>query len=104
MGKGPNLGIYEVSLDGVKLGEPMDFYAPQVEAMEYHFLDFWPNPGVYTLRLECVGKNHLSSGSGLLFESVRLRERGPRVKDFNYKSDNDWRESPIYAQRINRRV
>ncbi|MEQ1936006.1 MAG: glycoside hydrolase family 172 protein, partial [Fimbriimonadaceae bacterium] len=96
MGKGPDLGVYEVSLDGVKLGEPMDFYSPEIEAREYHFLDFWPEPGTHLLRLECVGKNHLSSGSGLLFESVRLRERRPRVKEFNYKSDNDWRETPIY--------
>lgn len=98
MGKGPDLGIYEVSLDGVKLGLPMDFYAPEVEAREYHFLDFWPDPGHYTLRLTCVGKNHLSSGTGLMIESVRLRERRPRVKEWAYDRDNNWRESPLFYE------
>ncbi|MEZ0325965.1 MAG: glycoside hydrolase family 172 protein [Fimbriimonas sp.] len=96
MAKGPNLGVYEVFLDGVKLGEQMDFYAPEIEAREYHFLDFWPDPGTYTLRLQCVGKNHLSSGTGLVIESVRLRERRPRVKEFAYDKDKDWRKEPIY--------
>ncbi|MBI5707150.1 MAG: DUF2961 domain-containing protein [Armatimonadetes bacterium] len=96
MAKGPNLGAYEVSLDGVKLGERMDFYAPEVEAREYHFLDFWPEPGTYTLRLECVGKNHLSSGFGLMIESVRLRERRPRVVQMAHDKDKDWRTEPLY--------
>jgi hypothetical protein len=74
----------------------MDFYSPTVEGREFHFLDFWPEPGTYTLKLTCVGKNHLSSGYGLLVESVRLRERRPRVKAFGYDKDNDWRTNPIY--------
>jgi len=96
VGKGPDLGVYKVSLDGVALGEDMDFYAAAVEAREYHFLDFWPEPGTYALKLECVGKNHLSSGHALMMESVRLRERRPRVRDFAYLKDNDWRSDPVY--------
>lgn len=96
MAKGPNLGVFEVFLDGVRLGEQMDFYSPNVEAREYHFLDFWPDPGTYTLRLECIGKNHLSSGYGFTIESVRLRERRPRVKEMALDIDNDWRTNPIY--------
>lgn len=95
---GPDLGVYQVDLDGVELGQPMDFYAPEVGRKEFHFLDFWPEPGTYTLRLTCVGKNYLSRGSGLLIESVRLRERRPRVKDFGYEADNDWRANPIYHE------
>ncbi|AIE87110.1 hypothetical protein OP10G_3742 [Fimbriimonas ginsengisoli Gsoil 348] len=98
MGQGPDLGIYEVSVDGVKLGGPMDFYAPKVESREYHFLDFWPDPGTYVLRLDCVGKNHLSSGYGLIIESVRLRERRPRVKEMAHDRDKDWRTTPIYYE------
>ncbi|MBS1701598.1 MAG: DUF2961 domain-containing protein [Armatimonadetes bacterium] len=94
--KGPDLGIYEVSLDGVRLGEAMDFYAPEIEAREYHFLDFWPEPGIYTLRLTCIGKNHLSSGESLLLESVRLRTRRPRVREWAFEKENDWRTNPIY--------
>lgn len=93
---GPDLGIYRVSLDGIDLGEPMDFYSPKVEDREFHFLDFWPEPGTYNLKLTCVGKNHLSSGHALLIESVRLRERRPRVKAYGYERDNDWRTNPIY--------
>jgi hypothetical protein len=78
------------------MGEEMDFYAPEVEAREYHFLDFWPEPGHYVLRLDCIGKNHLSSRNGLMIESVRLRERRPRVKEFAYDKDKDWRAAPIY--------
>ena len=98
MAKGPDLGIYRVSLDGVKLGQEMDFYSPKVEQWEYHFLDFWPDPGEYVLRLECVGKNHHSSGQGLMIESVRLRERRPRVREIGFEKDNDWRTNPIYHE------
>ena len=93
---GPDLGIYRVSLDNIDLGEPMDFYSPKIENREFHFLDFWPEPGTYKLKLTCVGKNNLSSGSSLLIESVRLRERRPRVKAYAYEKDNDWRANPIY--------
>jgi len=95
---GPNLGIYRVSLDGVALGKEVDLYSPKVEAREFHFLDFWPEPGTYVFTLTCVGKNHLSSGSGLMIESVRLRERRPRVKDMGWDQDNDWRTNPIYYE------
>lgn len=98
VGMGPDQGIYTVSLDGIVLGSEMDFYAPEVSSREFHFLDFWPEPGTYTLRLECVGKNHLSSASSLILESVRLRERRPRVKAFGYDKDNDWRTNPIYYE------
>jgi hypothetical protein len=103
---GPDLGIFTVSLidaksgtsNDVKLGTQMDFYSPEISAREFHFLDFWPDPGRYTLKLECVGKNHLSSGFGLMIESVRLRERRPRVKEMGWDKDKDWRIEPIYYE------
>ena len=98
LGLGPNLGVFEVTLDGVKMGVPMDCYSPTVAAKEFHFLDFWPDPGRFVLRLECVGKNHLSSGYGLMIESVRLRERRPRVKELAWDKDKDWRTDPIYYE------
>ena len=72
-------GIYQAYLNGVKIGPPLDLYAQDVSEWEFHLLDFWPDPGDYTLRLECVGKNPLSQGHFLGIESVRLRERRPRV-------------------------
>jgi hypothetical protein len=66
-----------------------------VSEWECHLLDFWPEPGDYTLRLECVGKNAQSQGHYLGLESVLLRERRPRVKDWARDQDNDWRKNPI---------
>ena len=46
----------------MKLGRSMDLYGREVSTREHHLLDFWLEPGKYTLRLECVGKNTSSSG------------------------------------------
>lgn len=89
-----DFGIYQPYLNGVKLGGPVDFYAAQVVDKEIHLLDFWPEPGNYTLRLECVGKNPASQGFFLGLESVRLRERRPRVKALGFDKDVDWRKNP----------
>lgn len=80
--------------EGVKLGGPMDFYSKSIENREFHLLDFWPEPGKYTLTLICVGKNIASSGTLLGIESVRLRERRPRVNQFGFDKDKDWRKNP----------
>ncbi len=88
-------GRYQAYLNGVKLGAPLDFYAPEVKQREFHLLDFWPDPGEYTLRLECVGRNRASDGFFLGLESVRLRERRPRVKAMARDRDRDWRRHPV---------
>lgn len=88
-------GRYQAYLNGVKLGRPIDMYYDGVEEWEWHLLDFWPDPGEYTLRLECVGKNPKSTGYFLGIESVRLRERRPRVKEWARDKDKDWRENPV---------
>jgi hypothetical protein len=88
-------GKYQAYLDGVKLGAVMDLYSAEISTREHHLLDFWPDPGKYTLRLECVGKNPPSGGYYLGIESVRLRERRPRVRQYGHDADKDWRKSPI---------
>ncbi len=90
-----DFGKYQASLNGVKLGGAMDLYSPEVTTREHHLLDFWPEPGQYTLRLECVGKSPSSSGCYLGIESVRLRERRPRVSDYRHEADKDWRTNPV---------
>lgn len=95
---GPDRGIYQASLDGVALRDPMDFYSATIEPREFHLLDFWPEPGTYVLRLECLGKNHLSSVAGIGIESVRLRERRPRVIEMGHDRDKDWRADPKYYE------
>ncbi len=88
-------GRYQAFLNGVKLGRPMDLYSREVSTREHHLLDFWPEPGKYTLRLECVGKNATSTGCYLGLESVRLRERRPRVTDYHHDQGKDWRTNPV---------
>ncbi len=88
-------GIYQAYLNGVKIGRPFDLFARKVSEWEIHLLDFWPEPGDYTLRLKCVGKNPQSQGYYLGLESVRLRERRPRVKQWGRDKDKDWKTEPI---------
>jgi len=93
--RAPDYGRYQAYLNGVKLGRPIDLYHDGVSDWEWHLLDFWPDPGEYKLRLECVGKNPKSTGHFLGIESVRLRDRRPRVKEWARDKDKDWREEPI---------
>jgi hypothetical protein len=90
----PDYGRYQASLNGVKLGKPLDFFGDKVANSEYHLLDFWPLPGKYTLRLECVGKNARSDGYAMGLESVQLRERRPRVSEYARDKDKDWKKDP----------
>ncbi|MHC4404624.1 MAG: glycoside hydrolase family 172 protein [Planctomycetota bacterium] len=93
--RAPDYGRYQAYLNGVKLGRPIDLYHEGVSGWEWHLLDFWPDPGQYTLRLECVGKNPKSTGYFLGVESVRLRGRRPRVKEWARDKDKDWRKEPV---------
>ncbi len=88
-------GKYQAFLNGVKLGPVMDLYSREVSTREHHLLDFWPEPGKYALRLECVGKNTASGGYYLGIESVRLRERRPRVSDYHHDAGKDWHTNPV---------
>jgi hypothetical protein len=92
--KAPDYGIYQIMLDGVKLGGPVDFYDPKIVSEECQLLDFWPEPGQYTLRMECIGKNIASSGCYCGIESLRLRGRRPRVTAMGHDKDKDWRKDP----------
>lgn len=96
--KAPDYGRYQAFVDGAKVGEPVDFHSPEVSATEVHLLDFWPDPGRHALRLECVGKNPASSGHWLGLESLRLRERRPRVTRLAFDKDHDWRAEPRLYQ------
>jgi hypothetical protein len=92
--KAPDYGIWQAYLNRIKVGPPMDLYDKEVHEWEHHLLDFWPDPGSYTLELRLVGKNHFSTGKKLGIESVRLRERRPRVTEFGFDKENDWKTDP----------
>lgn len=92
--KAPDYGIWQAYLNGKKIGSPMNLYDKTVHEWEHHLLDFWPDPGTYTLELRLSGKDHFSTGELLGIESVRLRERRPRVAGFGYDKDHDWKTGP----------
>ncbi len=90
-----NGGRYQAFLDGIRLGRPLDFYNDTPRSWTFPLLDFWPAPGTYTFRLECLGKNTQSSGLACRIESVQLLERRPRVAEYGYDKDKDWRKDPV---------
>lgn len=98
MTKSYDFGRYQAFLNGVKIGPEMDFYSPKIVNQEFHLLDFWPEPGRYTLRLECTGKNPHSLGYYCGIESLRLRQRRPRVAQYGHDKDKDWRKNPMLYQ------
>ena len=87
-------GLYQAYLDGVKIGEPLDFWAGSPSGSVFPLLDFWPEPGPHVLRLVCAGKSARSSGYACGLESVQLLERRPRVAEFGHDKDKDWRKDP----------
>jgi len=93
--RAPDYGIWQAYLNGIKVGAPMNLYDERVREWEHHLLDFWPEPGEYTIQLRLVGKDQRSTGKLLGVEAVRLRERRPRVTDFAFDRDKDWREQPV---------
>jgi hypothetical protein len=93
--RAPDYGIWQAYLNGVKVGAPMNLYDENVREWEHHLLDFWPDPGNYTMVLKLVGKDQRSTGNLLGIESVRLRERRPRVTGFAFNKDNDWKINPV---------
>jgi len=76
------------------VGGVIDFYSAKLAGEEVHLLDFWPDVGTHKLRLECVGKNPVSQGHYCGIESMRLRERRPRVEAMAHDRDKDWKKEP----------
>ncbi|MCC7492935.1 MAG: DUF2961 domain-containing protein [Fimbriimonadaceae bacterium] len=89
-----DFGIWQAYLNDVKVGAPFDCWSEQIADQEVHLLDFWPAPGEYVLKLVNVGRNPRSSGNYLGLESLRLRERRPRVAEYGRDKDKDWRVAP----------
>ncbi|NLV45072.1 MAG: DUF2961 domain-containing protein [Candidatus Hydrogenedentes bacterium] len=88
-------GIYQAFVDGVKIGNPIDLYAADTQVKEYSLLDFWPEPGTHTVRLQCIGKSDNSAANYLGVVSVLLRERRPCVSEYGHDKDKDWKENPV---------
>ncbi len=88
-------GIYQAAVDGVNVGNPMDLYAADTEVKEFPLLDFWPEPGRHTVRLQRTGKSETSGGDYLGVVAVLLRERRPRVAEYGHDKDKHWKENPV---------
>jgi hypothetical protein len=93
--QGPDYGIWQAYLNGIKVGRPMNLYAQDTHEWEHYLLDFWPDPGEYELTLKPVGTDRMSAGNSLALEAVRLRERRPRVTEYALDKENDWKTNPI---------
>jgi hypothetical protein len=79
-------GIYRIYLDGKNVRQPedymagqkiqdFDFYSKDLQVKDIYLGSYSLTKGKHTIRLECLGKNPLSKGNYLGFDSVRLRER-----------------------------
>ena len=88
-------GIYQAFLNGTKIGPPFDLYHDSVSPWEIHLLDFWPEAGQYTLRLECVGKNARGRRALPRIGSGATAQRRPRVMEWGHDQDKDWTSQPI---------
>lgn len=93
--RGQDGGRYQAYVNGIKVGPVLDFYSETRETHEFPLLDFWPDPGTYTVKLQAVGRNPRSTGSSARIEALRLLERRPRVKAYAHDKDKDWRTSPV---------
>ena len=94
MTKAEDFGRYQAFLDGVKIGGVIDLFSSKMANEEIHLLDFWPEPGKHLIRLECVGRSPQSGGYYCGIESLRLRERRPRVTEMAHDKDKDWKKEP----------
>jgi hypothetical protein len=88
-------GIYDIYLDGVLLKKGVDLYSIETDVKEIPLLDFWPEEGEHRVKLVCTGKNPLSTHHWIGLDSVRLRERRPRVAEYGWDKDKDWKTEKI---------
>lgn len=88
-------GIYQAYVDGVKVGQPIDLFAEKTSLKEFPLLDFWPEVGEHKLRLELTGKNAKSTNNFMGIQSILLRERRPKVKEYGYDKDKNWKDNPV---------
>lgn len=71
--RGPDAGVWEVWLDGQRVGNPIDCYSPRVRLHEPLVGSRLLAEGRHLLELRGAGRNLESSGLALGFDSVMLR-------------------------------
>lgn len=82
----PDYGRWRILVDGKRADSlpdypdwdptgPRDFYSAHIEVRDIYLGSYTLSPGKHTIRFELVGRNPLSAGAYLGFDSVRLRKR-----------------------------
>ena len=95
MTRADDYGIYQAYLNGVKIGGPLDLYATDVSPWEWHLLGLLARAGRVHAAAGMRRQEPPITGYYLGLESVRLRARRPRVKEWARDKDNDWQKNPI---------
>ena len=73
-----NSGIWQLSVDGVNVGPPIDLYTPGQDWNEYVFGSRNLSAGSHTFRLQTTGKNPSSSNHMGYFDTLILSPAGSR--------------------------
>ncbi|MCG3127260.1 MAG: hypothetical protein CHACPFDD_02118 [Phycisphaerae bacterium] len=68
-------GVFRVLLDGAAVLERLDLYSKDVEVHDHSLGDHTLSAGKHTIRIECLGRNPMSTGTRVGIDSVRLRQR-----------------------------
>ena len=93
--KAPDFGQYQVFLNGVKLGELYGLAtAPRSSTRNSTCSTSGPSRAPTRCGWNAWARSPVSTGYYLGIESVRLRERRPRVAQYGFDKDNDWRKEP----------
>ena len=91
--KADDFGKYQASLNGVKLGEPMDFYSAKIVNEEFHLLDFWPEPGTLHAAAGMCGQespiHRLLSAASSPCACANAVRAWPQ---YGFDKDKDWRK------------
>lgn len=73
MGHGPSSGIFEIDLDGTRLGTAdIDLYEAQPIEQEHVFARTELQSGKHTLTIRCTGRNEASTGCLFALNTIRL--------------------------------
>ena len=71
--EGPNYGIFEVSMNGTDVGQPIDLYAPEIKTTDPIDLGVVTLPeGKPVLKFTVAGKNAASKGSAFGLDYLKL--------------------------------
>lgn len=75
-------GVHNLYLDGIRVKAGIDLYSEDTDVEEFPILGFWPEAGMYKVRLVFPGKKALSKDCWHDVDSIRLRVLRPRLDEY----------------------